>query len=139
MLIMTESNVVDFCEIQRLAIDRRHTTRQRLVEWVIDQAHCDVERLYGAPAADVACVSLAIADLICPIGDHRGREYAIASEQVADQLADDESANEELAGFIAAVAGDALQLEHSNDPTFNAVKIYDECLTQSRRIVATHF
>src|SRR5580700_6502854 len=106
------SNVVDFREAQRRTFDRRHASRRNLVEWVIDQANCDVEGLYGAPAADIVNISLAVADQICPIGDHEGSEYAIASEEVADALAADESAEEELAGFIAAVAGDALSLEH---------------------------
>ena len=86
---------------------------------MINQANCDVEDLYGASAADVTNVSLAIADLIYPIGDHDGSEYPIANEEVADELAD-ESAEEQLAGFIAAVAGDALRLEHATDPTLNA-------------------
>jgi hypothetical protein len=132
--IATESNVVDFREVQRRTIDRRHASRRNLVEWVINQANCDVEDLYGASAADVTNVSLAIADLIYPIGDHDGSEYPIASEEVAD-----ESAEEQLAGFIAAVAGDALRLEHATDPTFNANEMYDECLIRARRIVATYF
>jgi hypothetical protein len=136
--IATESNVVDFREVQRRTIDRRHASRQNLVEWVINQANCDVEDLYGASAADVTNVSLAIADLIYPIGDHDGSEYPIANEEVADEAAD-ESAEEQLAGFIAAVAGDALRLEHATDPTFNANEMYDECLIRARRIVATYF
>jgi hypothetical protein len=140
MSIETESNIINFREVQRRAIDQRHETRRHLVKWAIDQANCDIKHLFGASAAEVASVSLAIADLTCPIGDHRGWEYAIASEEGADALADEESVDEEnLAGFIAAVAGDALKLEHSDDPTFNANEACGQCEIQARRVVATYF
>jgi hypothetical protein len=127
MSIEIESNVVNFPEVQRRAIDRRHATRRHLVEWVIDQTNSDVEHLFGASAAEVARISLIIADLSCDIDDISVSGYLEPLPEIAD---------EELAGFIAAVTGDALKLEHSGDPTFNANKTFDQCLIQARRIVS---
>jgi hypothetical protein len=113
--------------VQRDAIHRRHTELLNLALWEIDQTGCDCDHLYGASADRIARASADIADMYNFVDVSEAQDF---DEPIRFW-------NEELAGFIAAVAADVLKLKHCDDPTFNFWKVHDlQCLPEARRMVS---
>ncbi len=119
------SNVVNLA-VRRA--NRDEIRRQRFAQTVINQQSCNVDHLC-ASIDNIADLCAIIADLRCNsnIDDPRNAQNAAPLGHAAD---------EDMASFLAAATVDALELEHSDDTTFNANETYAQCLICARRIVS---
>jgi hypothetical protein len=126
-MIKSETNVVSLLPVQRDAIRRRHAELLHLAQCLIDETNCNCDHLYGASADAIALASANIADMYNLVDVSETQDF-------------DEPLrfwNEELAGFIAALAADLLELKHGDDPTFNFCKVHDlQCLPEARRMIS---
>jgi hypothetical protein len=121
------SNVVSLVEIRQRKIRQRRANVLNLARTMVEEADCDCDLLFGASADEIARLSATLVEHTDEIGDPRNARYInVPSDR----------GQEDLAVFVAVVAGDVLAQCRADDPTFDRdTVVWGRCLVNARRLV----